>query len=131
MSNTPELDKQKEIIDSGDSQTVGDFLDWLRDDQGLRLVKHVTHEVQIPCTSPDALLLGDDCVSGTLRDYRGNDKGTCPQCSGTGWLTVTRTEDVEDPRTGLALIADYFGIDLKKIDAEREQLFESLRQQSA
>ena len=126
MSATPELDKQREIIASGESQTVGDFLDWLRDDQGLRLVKQVTHKVEIPCTGT-VLALGDDCVHGTLRGYLGNEKGKCPQCSGTGWVTVTRTEDVQDPRSPLALIADYFGIDLKKIDAEREQLLEALR----
>jgi hypothetical protein len=29
MSETPELDKQRAIIDSGAAETVGEFVDWL------------------------------------------------------------------------------------------------------
>lgn len=37
---TPELDKQLAIIESGEAKTVQDFLDWLRQEQGYVLAKY-------------------------------------------------------------------------------------------
>ena len=45
MSDTPELDRQLEIIKSGKAGIVQEFLDWLLDDQGFRLCEF-SHETQ-------------------------------------------------------------------------------------
>lgn len=126
-SATPELDKQSKIINSGESAAVSDFLDWLIDDQGLGLVKHnVTHEVEMPCAGPSMMTM-KECDGGRVKNHRGVDLGACTLCGGTGWVSRTVTEDVVDTRSPLVLIADYFGIDLQKIEQERRILLDQLQ----
>lgn len=80
---TPELDKQKAVIDSGRSDTVQEFYDWLREERGLTLCEPV----------PDSI---------------------------RGYYQPTYIQPEQ-------LMADFFGIDRDKIEAERRALLEAIR----
>ena len=80
MSDTPELDKQHKVINSGEAGKVQDFLDWLLDDQRVVL----------------AAWDDEDCLQPLM----------------------TRREQI---------MADYFKIDLDKLEAERRALLEQIR----
>lgn len=82
MRHTPELDRQKQVIDSGEAEMVQQFYDWLHE-QGIRL-----------CTLQDA-----------------------------GRIEPRYMLDGRSPEQ---LMADYFGIDLTKIEAERRAILATL-----
>ena len=42
MSATPELDRQKQIIDSGQAETIQRFIEWLFDEQRYVLARYET-----------------------------------------------------------------------------------------
>lgn len=84
---TPELDKQSQIIDSGDTAVVQDFLDWL-----------------------------------TSRGY------VIAEWAETHQTLTEPVETLQPLYSGPEqLMADYFEIDLDKIDAERRSLLDYLR----
>jgi hypothetical protein len=82
---TPELEKQHDVIESGASQTLTDFYDWLCE-KGFVIAEYVKFE-----------------------EYR--DKQLVP--------TFVRPEK---------LFADFFDIDLDKIESERRAILEVLRE---
>lgn len=82
--NTPELDKQHAVIESGESETLTRFYDWMQE-------------------------------SGyVIAEYREYDEYDDPR------LTPVR-------RGPERLFADFFEIDLDKIDAEQRALLDELR----
>jgi hypothetical protein len=110
---TPELDKHAEVLD--ESRTLSDFYDWLGQ-QGVHLMVWRTD------MTDRRLCLAFNCIDGKVG------KRDCTACDGTGWREVTGIEGwVEDPRHPERLFADYFGIDLNKIEQEREALLDGLR----
>jgi len=135
---TPELDRQSAIIESGKAEAVQDLLDWL-EEQGYTICETQTTRTDF-CNGPGSSLGTTSCgMDGKLiRDITGRDgkryyKGdTCPECHGTGEVTVDLTEPRYMPtfKTKQALMEDHFGIDPKKIEAERRALLAALRSQS-
>jgi hypothetical protein len=91
---TPELDKQLEIIRSGKAEVVQQFIDWLLDDQPYVL-------------------------ASWGRDTEGFDKSD---------LSPDHLYPQYPMR--LELMADFFGIDLVKIEQERRALLEAIREES-
>lgn len=84
MIDTPELDKQKRVIDSGRAETVQDLIDWLPT-RGYRLAEYIQYE---------------------------------------GYSEPRLVEANVIPEQ---LMADFFGIDLAKIEAERRAILDALR----
>lgn len=80
-TQTPELDKQRAVIESGASDTLTEFYDWLTDERGYVIAEWDAGE----------------------RAY-----------FSIGWSPET-------------LFAQFFGIDLKKIESERRAILEELR----
>lgn len=84
---TPELDKQSEVIKSGESRTLTDFYDWLGE-HGYFIAKYVRFE---------------DRVHEQL-------------------APISQSPE--------QLFADFFGIDLDKIEEERQAIVKALRNDS-
>lgn len=61
---TPTLDRIKAV--SGESQTVYDFLEWLRDEKGIHLAEYKTRDDTFPSTSLWLTLQSKD---GLLHEY--------------------------------------------------------------
>jgi hypothetical protein len=91
---TPELDKQSDIIKSGKAETVQEFYDWLIEEKGWVLARYVPAEER----------RGDDGIYGEQPVQ-----------------VYIQPED---------LMADFFGIDRNKIEAERRALLAAIRSQS-
>ncbi len=87
---TPELDKQHKIIESGASDTLTEFYDWLHD-QGYCIAEEIEHEWEDEY----------DDYGHMLHPVR------------------IRPEQ---------LFADFFGIDLDKIETERRAILDALRE---
>ena len=92
---TPELDKMSEVRER--SQTVGAFVDWLRDEKNVTLCE--SHQHSEFCENSDedieCELEADEYVPFSFR--------------------------IEE------LLAEYFDIDLVKVETERRKILESLR----
>ena len=88
MSETPELDKQLSIINSGKAEVVQEFIDWLSDVRGFTLCEP---------------------IPGSLHGYFGPASYGGPE----------------------QLMADFFGIDRNKIEQERRQILERIRQEQS
>jgi hypothetical protein len=91
---TPELDKQSEIIHSGKAEVVQDFYDWLHTEKKWVLARYVPEEER----------RGDDGIYGE--------------------------QPVQVFISPEQLMADFFGIDRDKIEAERRAILDALRSQS-
>jgi hypothetical protein len=88
---TPELDRQRDIIHSGKSETVQEFYDWLREEKHYVLARYV----------PESERFGDDGIYGEQPVE-----------------VLVRPEE---------LMAEFFGIDLRKIENERRALLDAIR----
>jgi hypothetical protein len=91
---TPELDRQLAIVESGEPQTVQEFYDWLTMEKKWVLARYVPEEER----------RGDDGIYGE--------------------------QPVQVYVQPGALMAEFFGIDLDKIEAERRAILDALRSQS-
>jgi hypothetical protein len=122
MPEHPECDRLVAVAD--DSHKLGEFLDWLNS-QGFHLSGWQTHQV---C---DLLTAGRPagvrhCEGGQLVDKEGRSVGQCERCDGTGLV------ELRHPRLDLAqvpyeqLLADYFDIDLQKVEEERRAILVGL-----
>ena len=114
MSDYPECDKLHAV--SEESHRIGDFIDWLRG-QGVNLMVYrddMTETVDcwkfFPLTSEKH---PKDCRGG---------------CGGTGKVERKREGWVHDPRHIEQLLADYYGIDLRKLEAEKRRVLEEIRE---
>lgn len=124
MAEYPECDRM--VAASEESQKIGDFLDWLNE-QGIVLAEW---ERQKECDYgvwPKWRCEAGRVVGHPDSNKPGQDDGECPECNGTG--LIARLEPRLAPRgEGYEqLLARFFGIDLKKIDAERSQMLAALR----
>jgi hypothetical protein len=94
MPQTPELDRQAEIIKSGRAGTIQDFIDWLREEKHYVLARYV----------PESERFGDDGIYGE--------------------------QPVEVLIQPLELMADFFGIDLRKIENERRAILAEIQRRN-
>lgn len=96
--NTPELDKMSSVKEH--SQRIGAFLEWLSE-------KGVCFLGEIYCRN---------CGSSNIGETRG--EGFCRGCDsrnlGYRWLTIEQC------------LADYFEIDLKRVEVERRLILDEL-----
>lgn len=121
LSLTPELDKQSEIIKSGRAETVQDFYDWFSA-QGLSLTKYESRTFEESCPGYGLTECADGIIyQDTHREME------CPKCGGTGLVVVEREGHYDDTRGPEQLMADFFGIDRNRIEAERMEILERIR----
>lgn len=113
MSQYPEHDKLHVIVDK--SQTIGQFVDWLHEEQNIHFARWETRST---CRHCDGF--------GTV----GPDDEECWKCDGTGYTPgsegdynrlIPVTTNIQ------VLLASYFGIDLNKLEAEKEAMLETQR----
>ena len=112
MNDYPEHDKLHAV--SEESQRIGDFLDWLRE-QRINLMVY------------------RDDISDTVDCWAFFDKEPHPEtcrggCGGTGVKTIRREGWVPESRGIEQLLADYYGIDLRKLEAEKRRVLEEIRE---
>jgi hypothetical protein len=103
---------------TGQSQTVGEFLEWLGQ-QGVQLMRW---ETGIP---RDAVCPEPECLGGRRRV--GSRRQDCSTCKGAGYVTRRASAWVSDPRNTQTLLAEFFGIDLAKVESERRAMLEAVR----
>ncbi len=134
---TPELDKMIAITDQ--SQIIGEFLDWLLHDQGVQFMRWDSGEQQRPCTfhhpsraektKEDLRLLKVELGGGTFVPSEGHPV-TC-ECGGTGEVSEYHEgwEDVRPKQPGgiQGWLADYFEIDLNRVEQERSKVLDHVR----
>lgn len=113
MSDYPEHDKLLNI--SGKSQGVGEFLEWLGEAGWQRMKWGVVADSR-RCLSCDR--------SG--KRWPGSDK-PCIPCKGTGYVTVEREGWVQDSRSSQTVVAEFFGIDLGKIEQEKRAMLTAMQ----
>jgi hypothetical protein len=140
MPPTPELDKQSEIIKSGRAATVQEFIDWMLDEKRYQLAEYLYESTESCLGARRDPFDESNCEDGTVkrtctlwigskRVGRVEEGQTCPECAGTGEVTVT----FRDPKlvpiltAREQLMADFFGIDLRTIDTERRALLDTIR----
>ena len=108
---TPTLDKLSRV--SKESQRIGDFLEWLKE-QGIELCS--IHEC------------GKDCSKRRCEHFeqyvpavvRSQEEKVAERLAGQALKTARTTE---------AVLATYFGIDLDKVEEERRALLDYVREQ--
>lgn len=96
MVETPELDKASKIV--GESQRIGEFIDWVKDTKHIWLCQYIT------CTE--------------VREHIFK-PGT--------YYEVEVTELVPIKISTESLLAEFFDINLDKIEAEKRALLEQVR----
>jgi len=92
---TPELDKMMKIREQ--SQTVGEFVDWLRDEKNVTLCE--SHQHSEFCENPDEDI----------------------ECE------LEKDEYIPYSFRIQELLAEYFDIDLDKVETERRKILESIQ----
>jgi hypothetical protein len=140
MSETPELDKRSKVLE--DSHKLGFFLDWLGE-QGIQLGKYVALldppnryvVVECPHKCDGGCWRVEDTDSISITGLDGHHYESEAEAHGLA-------ADLEDKRLAKAqenpvfqpvygskeqLLADYFEIDLDKIETERRALLDALR----
>lgn len=151
MADYPEHEKLTAL--GGDNQTIGDFLEWLFHEQGIRFTRFDDKYDERRCSRPDRMTPNEvDSING-LRELSAAFSGTeppdplspsmdlihdrdCDECGGTGWVMFTSGQDwVEASPPGWGSrtekwLALYFDIDQKKIEAEKQQMLAELRRQN-
>lgn len=103
MSSYPEHDKLKKV--AAQSQACGDFLAWLREVKDLQLCVPHQHDDSCYCVPKD-------------EERRGVNMRVCDLKAGeyiAAGLSTTK------------LLAEFFGIDVDKLEAEKQQLLEEQR----
>lgn len=148
MTDTPELDKMATVRD--ESQPIGAFLEWLSE-QGIILCKWETPRESQRCTGVQRDIFDRDNCQGTgvaLRTVktmadlslpRGEERdasrvtlieagGECTKCNGTGSYEYDGAEQyLPDFMPIEKRLAQYFNIDLAKVEQERRAVLEAIR----
>jgi hypothetical protein len=109
------------------SQAIGGFLDWLTDHKKVQRMVWFDGEVSEPCPfqgSHDSAAWRDGkyvTISGrvTSRD--------CDTCAGTGTYKHRVREWRHLHQSVESLLAEYFGIDLAKLEAEKRAMLAEIR----
>lgn len=135
---TPELNKLKQQRELLHTEAIGQFLEWCAE-QGWELCFWQHHVDGEPCPHAGTALStldGAEQVDGTYR---------CPGCGATGesryfgehvWQHEWATEPIGEGRFPVnkrieQILAEYAGVDLDKVDAEKKALIEHMRAQHA
>lgn len=140
--NTPELDKQRRLNEPrAPFDVLSDFYNWL-EAQGLFIAHYgATKERSITCPQckgrrfdPSGLTAREQQLlsRGALPDA---DRAPCAKCEGRGhiWHSYVDEDSMEPHplfQSPTRLFAEFWGLDLNKIDAEREALLADLREQA-
>lgn len=95
--DTPECDKQ--VANRAASQAIGQFLEWLGDEQKLSI--------------------------GTPHEH---DDDACDRHCGNYGCGIPAGYMLLDTRSIERLLADYFGIDLQKLDAEKREILHAFNE---
>lgn len=153
MTDYPEHDKQAKVVEQ--TQAIGEFLEWLQS-QGVHLMTWREDLTDSRPTDGDCPrsrrgqeplacdpVHGDGEPFGMLAYWRVHckhwqdperdagenaEQGHCCRCSRGRFYEVTGIKSwTSEPRSIMQLLADWAGIDLKKIEAEKRQMLASLR----
>lgn len=118
----PEHEKLKKVSER--SQAIGEFLDWLGSEKGARPMHYVDEPYDEVCTGN--LFYG--CAEGKHVTMEGRTTSRdCLVCGGTGKVTVRNVGWRELPGSTTDLLAEFFEIDQKKIEAEKRQMLDEIR----
>jgi hypothetical protein len=156
MSDYPEHDKQALVIEQ--TQAIGEFLDWLGS-QGVNLMVWREDLTDSRPTDPECPKRQRDRLQGlpcqptaddaTRAEYyfrahcmhwndpereadSASQSGICCYCGKDQHYEVTGLRSwVHESRSTMQLLADWAGIDLKKIETEKRQMLASLRAANA
>lgn len=102
---------------NGKSQAIGEFLEWVGAEKGAHLMVYGP--------MPDLRLCTERrCEEGFLY---GDEDEPCPECEGTGMVTVEVTTYSSLPGTVQALLAEFFEIDLDKLEVEKRAMLDAQR----
>lgn len=127
----PECEKLKAVSDQ--SQTVGEFIDWLQSEKGMTLAKRHTHT--------------DSCYTNGFnkREFRQEYGGKVSDGPINRGRPVCQPHELREgrfgrPQCGMAeetlyvecvsttdLLAEFFEIDMKKVERERQALLDYIR----
>jgi hypothetical protein len=125
MSNYPEHDKLTAISDQ--SQAIGEFLEWLPS-QG-RFIGAWRTVVDCP---GGGIWEKWSCIGGVkVNDRTGEEGDECPVCDGRGVV------DAAEPIPEVAyvdinkILAEFFDIDLNKLEAEKRAMLDEIRAANA
>ena len=139
---TPELDRLRTVRDR--SQTIGEFLEWLRSEKQVtmtRWTKGLT-DTRV-CRGVQGDTDRDNCDAGVVRHnitqivggavtFRAHKDALCPVCRGSGREEYeVEAQDVPWAPPIEVLLAEFFEIDLDKVERERRALLEELGRQGA
>lgn len=120
MPEYPESEKMHAVHEQ--SQQIGEFLDWLGQ-QGMRVCELQT---EVACEWR-SLVHELHCEQGQVMDPDGPLDEDCKQCHGTGMVELV-TPQYHPTRLSIEkLLAQFYEIDLDKIEAERRAMLDSLR----
>lgn len=127
MSDYPEHEKLQSISDH--SQVIGEFVEWLAGEKGIHLGEW---ERQIDCGWRSASTVGGvprlRCRAGQLITHMGEENGDeCEVCDGTGYVERIEPRMFPVNRGITNLLADFFDIDLDKIEVEKRAMLDHLR----
>lgn len=116
----PEHVKLAAIADK--SQAIGEFLEYLSS-TGLHLQYWYEGEVEKLCPGWNLY----DCRQG--QSFNGRcDIGVCKRCNGSGKVMVSEHGWVSNNKTADKMLAEFFGIDLVKLEQEKRAMLEKMRQ---
>ncbi|MDE1821261.1 MAG: hypothetical protein KGJ23_08685 [Euryarchaeota archaeon] len=119
-STTPECDKMAEAAPK--SQAIGEFLEWLQSEKGVYLGKGHEHDGSCKEVGPHNR---ETCIAGITgpckhpASYKANVCGM--QSESRNAVMYTWTYNLEE------LLAEFFSIDMKKVEKERRAILDRLR----
>jgi len=147
--DTPNLDKMIEVAD--ESQSIGQFLDWLMNEQNVTLMRwtsipheRVCHDYHKPRYAEEARLTLEEIVA-LEAEFRGGDPHELPPdpsdqhpetctCEGTGYIRWSEEgweKFGSGGDTGIAkILAPYYDIDYDEMQRERDAVLAWVRAQN-
>lgn len=128
MSAYPEHDKLHAVVDK--SQAIGEFLEWLRapeeyDGKGAHLHVWKEWEEDDLCAFYSS---GLGSCDGRGKIGFGRNKENCPKCGGTGLVPRSREGWVPLGIPTTKLLAEFFEIDLNKLEDEKQAILDAQRE---
>lgn len=139
--DTTECDKKSAAVEQG-SQEIGEFLDWMRE-QGLHICRWREDLTDTrTCSGLNrhggvaGLFEPSNCDGGKVARHSVDAEGgrvyyvgdECPRCDGAGYLEVEAGSQFVEEHGGIErLLADYFEVDLAKMDKEQAAMLAALR----
>lgn len=112
MSTYPEHEKMHAVVER--SQSIGEFIDWLRDEKHVWFMHHAKWEDALECSCLDE------------RDPH-DSAAWCSRCKNTGRYTRSGSGDAPFHFSTVELLAEFFEIDLRKIETEKRAMLAALR----